>query len=128
MTLTKILFKTAEVGIRLSIQFDDEQKKKKTLDSKMSAQRKLDAQVLKDSNFYCPMDTGILQKSAILNTVIGSGRIIWNTPYAHEQYYGRPNKSHDKNPNARMRWFEVAKVKKLNEWRKIVEDEYHGHT
>lgn len=128
MTKTEILYKAKEAGIQLKIQFD-EALRKKQIDSKtLKAQRKLDAQVLKDSNFYCPMDTGTLQKSAILNTVIGSGRIIWNTPYAVEQYYDRPNKSHDKNPNARMRWFEVAKTKKMNEWVKLVEDEYFGNT
>lgn len=88
------------------------------------AQAKLDAQVLKDSNYYCPMDTGMLQKSAILSTVIGSGVIRWNTPYAAEQYYSKPNKSHQKNPNASCKWFEVAKAKNLKNWIRLVNDEF----
>ena len=45
-----------------------------------AAQKRLDAAVLADSNKYCPMQTGTLQKSAIIATVIGSGRISWVTP------------------------------------------------
>ena len=39
------------------------------------AQMKLDQQVITDSNFFCPLKTGALQKSAQINTVIGSG--VW---------------------------------------------------
>lgn len=88
-------------------------------------QKKLDAQVLKDSNIYCPLDTSMLQKSAITSSVLGSGLLIWNTPYAKAQYYGLKNKSLDKNPNASCKWFEVAKSKRLDVWRKLVDDEYH---
>lgn len=87
-------------------------------------QAKLDAQVLKDSNYYCPMYTGTLKKSGILNTVLGSGKVVWNTPYAKEQYYGKPNKSHQHNPNATMKWFEAAKARRVKEWEKLVNDEY----
>lgn len=84
----------------------------------------LDAQVLKDSNYYCPLDTGMLQKSAITSSKLGSGKLIWNTPYAEDQYYNKPNKSHQKNPNATVKWFEVAKSKCLKTWEKLVNDEY----
>lgn len=87
-------------------------------------QTALDIQILKDSNYYCPMYTGTLMKSGILNTVPGSGKVIWNTPYAKEQYYGKPNKSHQHNPNARMKWFEVAKARRIREWEKLINDEY----
>jgi len=79
----------------------------------------LDAQVLKDSNFYIPKDEGTLEASGVIASKIGSGRIEWNTPYAREQYYERPNKSTDTNPNARMKWFEVAKAAYLDLWLKI---------
>ena len=88
-------------------------------------QKKLDAQALKDCNYYCPMDTGTLQKSAIINSVIGSGRLVWNTPYALDQYYNKPNKSHQKNPNAVYKWCEVAQAKNQNNWEKLVNDEYN---
>lgn len=100
-----------------------------TVDAKIKArigrcQAVLDAQALKDSNRYCPMDTGTLQKSAIISSKLGSGKLVWNTPYAQDQYYGKPNKSHQKNPNATMKWFEVAKSKNIKTWEKLVNDEY----
>ena len=97
----------------------------KNLEAKnRKAQKVLDAQVLKDSNYYCPMYTGMLQKSGILHTVLGSGRVIWQTPYAHEQYYMHPNKSHQHNPNATMRWFETAKAVKQKQWEQLVNAVY----
>ena len=90
-----------------------------------TAQRALDAKVLQDSNFYIPMNSGSLKNSGITATVIGSGKVEWSAPYAADQYYGNPNKSHQKNPNARMKWFEVAKAQKLKEWEKLANDEYN---
>lgn len=88
------------------------------------AQKKLDAQVVNDSNYYCPLKGSALQKSAIENTVIGSGRIIWKTPYARKQYYG-VNFDHSKssNPNATAKWFETAKARKMEQWQKLVQNE-----
>lgn len=37
---------------------------------------------------YCPMDSGVLAKSAYTATVIGSGKVVWPGPYAHYMYYG----------------------------------------
>ena len=88
-------------------------------------QKVLDLQVAKDSNYFCPEDTGTLQDSVLLGSDFGSGKLIWNTEYAREQYYSRPNKSLDKNPNARMKWFEEAKSIKLKEWVGIANGEYN---
>jgi len=38
---------------------------------------------------YVPMGIGILSKSATLHTEIGSGAIIWKTPYARYLWYGK---------------------------------------
>ena len=81
-----------------------------------TAQEKLDAQIIKDSNYYCPLKTGTLQKSAIINTKIGSGLIVWKTPYARSQYYGNFDHSKQANPNATEKWFESAKARKLKQW------------
>lgn len=87
------------------------------------AQMKLDQQVITDSNYYCPLKTGALQKSAQINTVIGSGLVVWRTPYARAQYYGvNFDRSKDPNPNACAKWFEAAKSRKLEAWRKLVSD------
>ena len=87
------------------------------------AQMKLDAQVLEDSNYYVPLKSGVLQKSAINKTVLGSGKVKWVTPYARAQYYG-VDFDHSKqfNQNACARWFEAAKARKMEQWRKLVDD------
>ncbi len=87
------------------------------------AQMKLDQQVINDSNYYVPLKTSTLQKSAIINTVLGSGLVKWRTPYARRQYYG-VNFDHSKqrNPNACAKWFEAAKARKLKDWEKLVND------
>lgn len=87
------------------------------------AQMRLDQQVITDSNYYCPLKTGTLQKSAQINTVIGSGLVAWKTPYARAQYYGVGfDRSQDPNPNACAKWFEAAKARKTEQWRKLVDD------
>lgn len=81
------------------------------------SQAALDEQVLKDSNYFCPEAEGTLQGSGVLSTVIGSGEIVWNTPYAHRLYHHPEfNFSTDKNSNARGKWFEEAKARHLPEW------------
>jgi len=81
-------------------------------------QMKLDVQILKDSNYFCPMDVGTLKTSAKIEQ---PGEIVWDQQYAKAQYYGKPNKSKDKNPFARMKWFEEAKVLHKEEWLKIAQ-------
>ena len=107
-----------------------------------SLQPILDMQVLKDSNFYAPMDTGNLMSSVITGTYFknptkanidsilqsgrmsvtaGMGKLVWNAPYAKKMYYGvNYNFSKDSNPNARAKWFEEAKSKNLKAWEKIL--------
>lgn len=115
-------------GITFTVKgnFDTQAAKTRISAAIHKAQMKLDAQVLADSNFYCPLRAsqgGTLQKSAIINTVIGSGLVKWCTPYARRQYYG-VNFDHSKsaNPNACAKWFEAAKARKMEQWRKLVDD------
>jgi len=110
--------------MEIKVDFDTASESARVQAAIAKVQKKLDAQVLKDSNKYCPLDTGMLQKSAILNSVLGSGQLVWNTPYAVDQYYNKPNKSHQRNPNACRLWFEVAKSKNQDVWEKLVNDEY----
>lgn len=49
------------------------------------AQKFLDNEVLKDSAPYVPFRTGYLEKSGITGTVIGSGKVIYNAPYAKKK-------------------------------------------
>lgn len=54
-----------------------------------AAQKFVDSEVLRLSDPYIPMQTGMLKKSGILGTVIGSGEVVWNAPYARYLYYGQ---------------------------------------
>lgn len=81
------------------------------------AQKYLDNQVLKDTDKYVPMRTGILVKSGILGTRIGSGEIDYIAPYAKKMYYGvtiRFNKS--RHPLACAKWFEASKAVNRRSW------------
>lgn len=115
-------------GITFTVKgnFDTQAAKARISAAIHKAQMKLDQQVITDSNFYCPKRAaqgGTLQNSAIINTVIGSGLVVWRTPYARAQYYG-VNFDHSKgaNPNACAKWFEAAKAQKMKQWRKLVDD------
>lgn len=85
---------------------------------------------------YTPMNNGILMKTAVLGTKIGSGHIYYNSPYARYQYYGKlmvssvtgsSYASHGeskvltntdlkystaRHPNAQKMWFETMKTDK----------------
>ena len=88
------------------------------------AQMKLDVQIVNDSNYYCPLLNKGLRNSGISKTVAGSGNIRWVTDYARRQYYGVDfDHSKSRNPNATAKWFESAKSRKLEQWKKLVEDE-----
>lgn len=81
------------------------------------AQMWLDNEVIKDSEKYVPFKTGTLSKSAITGSNIGSGIIVYNTPYARYLYYGDGfNFSKTKHPQSQSRWFEVSKSVNLNKW------------
>lgn len=86
-------------------------------------QKKLDAQVMKDSNYFCPMDTGDLQRS-VLGSVIGSGLLTWAKDYARKMYHFRGKLSKENNPNASVKWFEVAKARYKEKWNRLVNNEY----
>ena len=76
----------------------------------------LDNEVLKDCTPYVPMNTGQLMRSGINATVIGSGRVVWNTPYASDCYYTHMNFQKTKHPLACSQWFEVTKGVNKSKW------------
>ena len=89
-------------------------------------QHDLDQRILQDSNLFAPRDVGNLIDSSIIASRPGTGMLIWATPYARAQYYGLPNKATDKNPRARMKWFEAAKSQYSEEWEKLANDKYNS--
>lgn len=107
----------------LKIKFVDKEMSKKIQQIMEKGQIILDTQVLKDSNHYAPMDEGTLIGSGIRFTQPGTGKIIWETPYARRLYYNpQYNFSRDSNPNAQGLWFEAAKSRHLKDWQRIVQD------
>lgn len=52
------------------------------------AQKFIDSECIRQMRPYTPFRTGMLERSATLGTVIGSGHIVYNSPYARYQYYG----------------------------------------
>lgn len=105
------------------------------------AQKFIDSECIRQMKPYTPFRTGMLERSATLGTVIGSGHIVYNSPYARYQYYGvvygpnipiyengilvgfrSPKQKHKTNrmltyskarhPQAQRLWFETMKKKR----------------
>ncbi len=98
-----------------------------------TAQKFIDSECIRKMVRYTPARNLILSKSAVLGTKIGSGKIVYNSPYARYQYYGKlmvssitgsawakrgekkilTNKdlqySTSRHPQAQRLWFEVMK-------------------
>ncbi len=58
------------------------------LDDGGRAQQQLDESFLKYCDDYVPVKNRVLLGSGRNSTTIGSGEIVWNTPYARYQYFG----------------------------------------
>lgn len=83
----------------------------------------LAAMVMSDSNFFVPVKTSTLEKSAIINSQLNKSVITWRTPYARDQYYGEGfDHSKQYNPNACAKWFEAAKARWLDKWERFTND------
>lgn len=96
-------------------------------------QKFVDSEIIRNMVPYTPMRNGLLQKSPVMGTKIGSGHIFYASPYARYQYYGyvmvsritgspwarrgeskvlthrRLNYSKMRHPKAQRLWFEVMK-------------------
>lgn len=53
------------------------------------AQKFIDSEVLRLSRPMVPLQTGMLEKSGTLGTVVGTGEVEYIAPYARYQYYGK---------------------------------------
>ncbi len=81
------------------------------------AQQWLDNEVLKDTDPFVPFRSGSLEKSGILGTVVGSGDIVYNAPYAGHQYYGLDfDFDRSSHPQAQSQWFEASKAVNKEKW------------
>lgn len=52
-----------------------------------AVQKTIDSEVLRLNDPYIPKDTGQLIRSGQQNTEMGSGEVVYQTPYARKQYY-----------------------------------------
>lgn len=76
------------------------------------AQKFVDSEVLRRCDPRVPFRTGMLKKSGILGTVVGSGLVRYNAPYARRNYYeNRGNGIEGKNKGGKRGklWFEDMK-------------------
>lgn len=63
----------------------------------------IDNTVVRHMDAYVPLRTGMLKKSVILGSHMGSGELIYIAPYAHRQYYLNA-RSHSSGQRG-SRWF-----------------------
>lgn len=82
---------------------------KRGLEEGGTVQKFVDNAVLHYCDPYTPKDSGDLIKSGERGTVLGSGKVTYNTPYAREQYYNTADtRSYD--PQRGGQWFERMKA------------------
>ena len=74
-----------------------------------AAQEYVDSDVLRLSEPYTPLLTGMLVKSGILGTDIGSGTVQWIAPYARRQYYSLRRPGSKSGRNRGPFWFQRMK-------------------
>lgn len=82
----------------------------------MNAQEWLDNEVLATCEKYVPMRTGMLIKSGILGTDIGSGIVSYIAPYARKQYYSPRKVGSVTGPLRGPFWFARAKAMHKHQW------------
>ncbi len=78
-------------------------------------------QVLKDCNYYCKQDQGVLVESSETHSYLEKGLLIWQEPYARKQYYLRTT---SKQPNINAEWMWCHKAKSVNkeEWQRVMQN------
>jgi hypothetical protein len=92
----------------------------------------IDSTVLKGLEPYVPFREGILTKSGIIHTKIGTGKIIYRTPYARYQYYGKSVLGNElkydtsRHALAGKLWFERYKADHLTELHIMVQNRVKG--
>lgn len=79
------------------------------LQARGKVQKYIDSEVLRLTDKYVPMDTGKLKESGIRNTKIGSGEVVYRTPYARRMYYN-PQYNFSGAPMRGAYFFERSKI------------------
>lgn len=82
-------------------------------------------QVLKDSNYFIPVQRWYLRDSSLIASNLEDGKLFWNTPYARRLYHNpQYNFSTALNPQAGGLWFERAKSSYQRAWWNTARAEY----
>lgn len=79
-------------------------------------QKYIDSEVLRCSDKYVPLDTSMLKKSGTTSTVVGSGMVHYDTPYARKNYYDNRGRGKEGTAKGGLRgrlWFERMKTDHL---------------
>lgn len=90
----------------------------RSLENGGRVQKYIDSTVLRLSDTYVPFLTGQLKVSGIRGTVIGSGTVVYNAPYARRQYYANSGNGKEGTSRGGLRgryWFERMKADRLDE-------------
>ena len=111
-----------EMRAKVNIDKYGEILERRNLEEGGRVQQMLDSEILHHCAPYVPFDTGMLLDSGTLSTVIGSGIIVYETPYARKQYYENMGGN---GLRGRM-WFERAKADHLSDWAQLVAEESGG--
>lgn len=107
----------SELAVTVHTEFNGSKLKNEFKTRGRKAQYMLDTAVMRDTDPYVPMDTGMLAKSVLTASSPGSGRIVYNTPYAARLYYGKKfNFSPSHHKLAQAEWFEASKAVNGKRW------------
>lgn len=105
----KVLITTAgKAQLRFSLKWREDFRRKWQA-RYTDAQSYVDSEVLRLSEPYTPLQTGMLVKSGTLGTDIGSGVVQWIAPYARLQYYASRKPGSETGPLRGPHWFERMK-------------------
>lgn len=101
------------MGVRIELKTTDQIIRERELHPKGKAQKYVDDAVLRYCAKYAPFRTGNLISSGKLHTVIGSGVVKYDTPYARQQYYHNAGRGTQGTASGGLRgrlWFERMKA------------------
>lgn len=93
-----------------------------------SIQKFIDNTVVRHMNPYVPMKTGILAKSVILGSRMGSGELVYIAPYSRKVYLGEKKDgtkmkfSKSRHRLAQARWVEGMKAARMPQIEREVRD------
>lgn len=78
----------------------------------------LSSQILGDCNQYVKVDTHAMEGTSYVQSELGKGQLVWDTPYAKRQYWAIRTSL---TPGRTWKWCQTAKNSHLSDWRRIAE-------